>query len=120
MATATSLIGGGVRNAWDTIGASTTDSVLVAAASGEKIRVRSFIINQGDTTPSNVTFNSKGAGAGTAISPALKYAANGGTNPPDNPRGWFETNVGEALTVTTGGGSNTAVIVTYERVRKGL
>jgi hypothetical protein len=116
MATATSLIGGGIRNAYDTIAASTTDSVLVAAASGEKIRVRSFMINQGDTTPSAVTFNSKGAGAGTAIFPALKYAANGGTSLNDNAKGWFETNSGEALTVTTGAGSNTGIIVTYERI----
>jgi hypothetical protein len=36
------------------------------------------MINQGDTTPSTVTFNSKGAGAGTAIFPPLKAAANGG------------------------------------------
>lgn len=116
MATASSLKGGGILNAWDTVAASTTDSLLVAAVSGERIRVRSFIINQGDTTASTVTFNSKGAGAGTAITPALKYGANGGTSVSDNSKGWFSTNIGEALTVSTGSGSNTGLIVTYDRV----
>ena len=114
MAKATSLTDRGLRNAYDTIAASSTDSVLVSAATGKKITVLSVVINQGDTTPSDVTFNSKGAGSGTAISPALKAAANGGFVIPFNPRGWFETNSGEGLTVSTGAGSNTAIIVTYE------
>jgi hypothetical protein len=119
MATATSLIGAGRRNAYDAIVASTTDSVLVAAAAGQRIRVTSVVINHGDTTSSTVTFNSKGAGAGTAIYPPLKATAttNGGFVLPDNAKGWFATNAGEALTVSTGGGSTTSVAVTYERTR---
>lgn len=114
MATATSLSGKGIDNAWDSVAASATDSVLVAAKAGKKIRVLSFILNQGDTTPSSVTFNSKGAGAGTAISPALKASANGGFVA--NSAGWFETIAGEGLTVTTGAGSTTGIIVTYELI----
>jgi hypothetical protein len=43
--------------------------VLVAAVTGSKIRVHAFMLNQGDTTASTITFNSKGAGAGTRSSP---------------------------------------------------
>jgi hypothetical protein len=43
--------------------------VLVAAQAGKRVRVLAFLINEGDTTASAVTFNSKPAGAGTAISP---------------------------------------------------
>jgi hypothetical protein len=112
MATATSARGAGSFNAYDTIAASTTDSPLVAAPGGNlRVRVHAFFINHGDTTPSPVTFNSKGSGAGTAIFPVLKYPANGGTSVGDPGQGrfWFSTNPGEALTVTTGVGSNTSI-----------
>lgn len=115
MATASSLTGP-YDNAYDSIAASATDSVLVAAVTGKKIRVLTYMVNQGDTTPSTVTFNSKGSGAGTAVWPAVKYAANGGAQPPVNPTGWFETNVSEALTVSTGAGSTTGVGVIFTLV----
>lgn len=114
MATASSLGWSGGQNAYDAIAASATDSVLIAAATGSKIVILAVVINQGDTTPSTVTFNSKGSGAGTAISPPLKAAANGGFVLPRNEGGWFATNNGEGLTVTTGAGSTTGVIVTYK------
>lgn len=113
---ATSLAGRGNLNAHASVAASQTDSVLVAAAPGRKIRVLAYMINHGDTTPSAVTFNTKGAGAGTGIWPALKYPANGGSNSPVNDGGWFETNRGEGLTVTTGAGSTTAIGVLYQVV----
>jgi hypothetical protein len=116
MATASSLKGAGRQNAYDSIAASQTDSVLVAAVAGRKIRVVAFLINQGDTTASAVTFNSKGSGAGTAVFPALKYGANGGTTSPELRDGWFETIAGEGLTVTTGAGSTTGVGVVYALV----
>jgi len=116
MATAQSLEGRGLRNAYDAIAASTTDSDLVVAVAGKKIRVLSVVINQGDTTPSSVTFNSDDGGGGTAIYAPLKAAANGGFVLNDNPRGWYETAAGEALTVTTGAGSTTAVLVVYDTV----
>jgi hypothetical protein len=117
MATAKSLSGKGAHNAWDSVAASATDSVLVAAVAENKIRVTSVVINHGDTTASSVTFNTKGSGAGTAISPALKYPANGGTTG-HNPDGWFETLTGEGLTVTTSAGSTTGIIVTYKLLPK--
>ena len=116
MATASSLEDRGRKNAFDSIAASQTDSVLVAAIPGRRIRVCAFIINHGDTTPSSVLFNSKGAGAGTAIFATLKYGANGGTTSPEVRPGWFQTNVGEALTVNTGVGSATGVGVLWEAV----
>lgn len=114
MATASSLAGRGRYNAYDSIAASTTDSSLVVAVPGKRIRVISIVINQGDTTPSTVTFNSKGAGAGTSVFPALKAAANGGFVFNEHNSGWFQTNVSEALTVSTGAGSTTTLAVTYE------
>lgn len=117
MATARSLIGRGGRNAWDNIAASATDSVLVAAVTGVKIRVLAVLLNHGDTTASSVTFNSKGSGAGTAISPLLKGPANGGFVVPYSKQGWWETNAGEGLTASTGAGSTTGITVLYERVK---
>lgn len=116
MATASSMAGRGVKNAFDAIAASATDSNLVSAVANSRIRVLGVIVNQGDTTPSTVTFNTKPAGAGTSISPPIKAAANGGFVIPFSRVGWFETNTGEGLTVTTGAGSTTAVIVVYELI----
>jgi hypothetical protein len=116
MATASSLKGLGALNAYDAIAASATDSNLVSAVTNRKIRVLAVVINQGDTTPSTVTFNSKGSGAGTAIYAPLKAAANGGFVIPYNEKGWFATVAGEGLTVTTGAGSTTSVSVVYDTV----
>lgn len=116
MAVATSLAGRGRLNAYDSISASTTDEAIVSAVPGKKVRVIAFVINQGDTTPSTVTFNSKGSGAGTAISPAWKGGANGVISVSDCSTGWFETKVGEGLSISTGAGSVSGVNVVYELV----
>lgn len=109
MAFAASLSGGGLMGAWENVAASTTDEVVIAAIPNKKIRVLTFLINHG-ATASTVTFNSKGVGAGTAISPALLYSANGGTTA-DTANGFWETKVGEALSVSTGAGSITGITV---------
>jgi hypothetical protein len=116
MATATNLAGGNSQNAFDAIAAGTTDSALVAAAAGTRIVVTSVVINHGDTTASAVTFNSKPAGVGVACAPPLKGAANAAVVLPLGP-GYFGTAVGEGLSVTTGAGSTTSVLVTYSRRR---
>ena len=113
---ATSLASRGILNAHASVAASQTDSVLVAAATNSKIRVLTFLINHGDTTASAVTFNSKGSGAGTAKTPALKGSANGVLGAASDRSGLFETNKGEGLTVTTGAGSTTGILVTYELI----
>lgn len=98
--------------AFDDVAAAQTDSVLVAAVAGKTIRVLSVAFVCG-ATATNATFNSKGSGAGTAISPVFQNAANGGAILPHNPLGWFECAEGEGLTLTTGTGSQTGVLVTY-------
>ena len=94
------------------IAAGTTDSVLVTAVPLETIRVLACAFVCG-ATATNATFNSKGSGAGTAISPIFQNAASSGAVLNNNPVGWFETVAGEALTMTTGTGSTTGVIVVY-------
>lgn len=110
------ILDGGTRltlkRAIANITASQTDSSVVAAVAGKKIRVIFLAIVSGGTA-TNVTFNSKGSGAGTAVSPLLANAANGGAILPFNDNGWFETNSGEALTVTTGAGATTGILVGY-------
>lgn len=100
------------QQAFGNVGASATDSSLIAAVSSKKIYVLALAFVAG-ATATNATFNSKGAGAGTAISPLFANAANGGAVLPFNPAGWFVTNTSEALTVTTGAGSTTGILVVY-------
>lgn len=96
------------------VAASQTDSSVVAAVSGRRINVLA-VAYVGGTSAAAVTFNSKGAGAGTAISPSTIVAASTPFVLPFNPKGWFTTNAGEALTVTTGASvTATAIVVVYE------
>jgi hypothetical protein len=95
------------------VAAATTDGVIVAAQAGMKIRVLAVAVQTGSTA-TTVVFNSKGSGAGTAISMTFQNGANGGAVLPYNAAGWFETNRGEALTVTTGAtGSTTGIQIVY-------
>lgn len=112
MATASSVSGKGRKNAFDAVAAGQTDSVLVAAVNGSRIRVHAFII----TGASAVTFNTKGSGAGTAIFPPLGGVAGNVIPVPENAAGWFQTGSGEGLTVTTGAGSTTSIAVSYSLV----
>lgn len=95
------------------VAASSTDTSVVAANGSKRINVLALYCVAG-ATATNVTFNTKGAGAGTAISALLANAANGGAVLPYNPAGWFVTLPGQALTVTTGAGSTTGIGVVYE------
>lgn len=97
------------------VAAASTDAVVKAGVSGKRIRVLAFMFICGDTK-TDANFNSKGSGAGDAISPVFENAANGGAVGPWNPAGWFETDPGEALTLTTGAGSTTGVLVTTVEV----
>jgi len=89
--------------------ASQTDSAIVTAVAGKKIRVLTYILSASGTA-SAVTFNSKPSGAGAAISPTLKA---GDPVPQFLEFGWFETVAGEGLSVTTGAGSTTGIQVIY-------
>lgn len=108
---------GGLYNAWDNVAAAATDSVLVAASFGAAARIRVVyaFVNAVDVGVCTFTFNSKGAGAGTAISPTFEVPLNGNLLLPDT-EGWFETNPGEALTVTTAAASAVGIIVVFEVV----
>ena len=99
-------------SAFANVAAGQTDSSVVAAVAGKKIRVKALAFVAGGTA-TTATFNSKGSGAGTACSCLFANAANGGAVLNNNPEGWFETETGEALTLTTGAGSTTGVIVKY-------
>ena len=98
--------------AFANIAASTTDGALVTAVAGRKIKVVAMTAVTG-ATATNLTFNSKPTGSGTAITPLFANGANGGEVLPYNSSVWFQTNAGEGLTVTTGTGSTTGILVTY-------
>ncbi len=94
------------------IAKSQTNSVLVAAVAGKKIRVTSLVLVAG-TTATDVTFRSKPAGTGTDITPLMALGINGTLVLPINTVGWFQTAAGEALTVTTGNGATTGILLNY-------
>ena len=106
-----------IKTAQVTIATGTTDGEVVAAVSGKKIMVLGAYVQVGATAQA-VQFNSKPAGAGTAITPNFEFGANGGVILPlATDSGWFETNSGEGLSATTSGaGSNTAILVRYIEV----
>lgn len=97
------------------VAASQTDASIVAAVAGKKIRVMQVFALAG-ATATTLVFNSKPAGAGVAISPTMANGINGGEVLPFSPMGWFETVAGEGLTVTTGAGSTTGILVGYVEV----
>jgi hypothetical protein len=102
-----------VQKTYATVAASQTDAALVAAQAGKVIRVLGVFALCGGTA-TTLVFNSKGSGAGTAISPVFPNGANGGFNlPVDSFAGYFDSNAGEAITCTTGAGSSTVLIIRY-------
>lgn len=105
------------------IAQSQTDSSLIAASVGVVYRIiGGFVIVAGTAT--NVTFLSKGTGAGTPITSQMPCGINGGIslaiaaqqNTGDPPFGYFETNRGEGLTVTTGAGASTGITLVYIKI----
>lgn len=103
---------GPIYNAFVTVAAAQTDAVVIAAAASRKITVVGCFVNGKDAGASIVTFNSKPAGAGVAITPAFSVSTAGGFVLPQSD-GWFETLVGEGLTVTTAAASAVVILVTF-------
>ena len=99
--------------AFANVAASSTDEELVAARTNLKIRVYAAFVAGGDTA-TDVTFNTKPSGSGTAITPLLALDANGDMVLPQSFGGWFETEAGEGLSVTTGTGSTQGVHVVFQ------
>lgn len=97
------------------VAASQTDSSVIAAVSGKQILILSAAWVTGSTA-TTLVFNSKGSGAGTAISCTYSNDAYGGAVLPFSPLGWFQTNSGEALTVTTGAGASIGIEIVYVEV----
>ena len=104
-----------MKFAFANVAASQTDSNIVSAVSGKVIRVVQLFALAG-ATQTNLTFNSKPAGSGVAISPLMYNAISGGEVLPLTPYGWFETVRGEGLTVTTGAGATTGILIGYIEV----
>lgn len=100
------------RSAPANIAASTTDGNIVTAVASKSIVVIAWNAVTG-ATATNLTFNSKPAGAGTAISQIYPNGSNGGEVLGEFRHGYFATNSGEGLTVTTGTGSTTGIMVYY-------
>lgn len=113
------IFSGGValtpKFAFANVAASQTDAALVALVATKKIRVHQLIAIAG-ATATNLTFTTKPGGAGTAITPLFANGINGGEVLPFSPAGWFETAAGEGLSVTTGAGSTTGILVLYTEV----
>lgn len=104
-----------VKYAAANVAASQTDSSIVAAVAAKRIRVLGYALS-GGAQATSVTFNSKGAGAGTAVSMTHQMGANGVFAPGEAAHGHFQTASGEGLTVTTGAGSTTGIQVSYVEV----
>ena len=100
--------------AFATVTASATDTSIVAAVAGRRIRVLDVKLTT-TVAATGITFNTKPSGAGTAITPAFTVAV-------DvvafgfNQLGHFQTSVGEGLSVTTGAGNSIGVQITYIEV----
>lgn len=90
------------------VAAGLTDSALIPAIPGKKIVVLSVAFLCGSTA-TDATFTSDGI----PITPTFHNAANGGAVLGHNPLGWFETEEGAALMLTTGSGSETGVLINY-------
>ena len=99
---------------------STTDANIITGMDAKVIRViGGWVVAAGTAT--NITFNTKPIGSGTVISSTIYCGINGGLVMPlptpvpfgQAPFGYFDTNKGDGLTVTTGAGASVGVTVVY-------
>jgi hypothetical protein len=96
------------------VAASQTDSSVIASVASKKLRVLAAFVQCG-ATATDATFESDDAVTDTTVW-KVTLGANGGAVLPFNPVGWFETDSGEALIVTTSAGSTVQIMVTYVEV----
>jgi hypothetical protein len=89
-----------------------TDTAVVAALPGRKIRVVGGYVSAG-AAASTITFTSKPAGSGTACSGVINLPINGSLSLDGTV---IQTNMGEGLSVTTAQAGPASVHVTYETV----
>lgn len=111
-----------VQTAFGNIAAGTTDGTLtlanggtLAGVSGKCYVVLAVFAHLAGSTATDVTLNSKGSGAGSAISSTKQVVANGGwVQSRGCPTDFlYKTKPGEALTVTTGAGSTVGLDVVF-------
>lgn len=88
--------------------AQTALSIIAAAGAGIKIKVIGVQIQSGAVATA-VTFNS----AAAAITPAFGLLASQSVVLPPIGIAYFQTLANEALTITTGAGSTTAIMIQY-------
>lgn len=91
------------------VAASQTNQALVGSVASTKICVHQLAAVVG-SSGANLTFTTSG---GSAISPLLANAGNGGEILPWSIIPWFCTTSGEGLGATTGSGSTTGILVIY-------
>lgn len=106
-----------VKNKSGFIAAASTDSVIVAAVTGKKIRVLAVVVIGSEKAHKfDMSFGTKPAGASTKISATISGVERGNVVLPLNPYGWFETNSGESLSVTTGTDTGVDIQLSYMEV----
>lgn len=79
--------------------ATSGDNTLVAAVTGKKIRVLSYVL----VASGAVTVRFESGASGTALTGQMSLAANGGISAPFNENGYFETAAGVLLNLELGG-----------------
>lgn len=91
------------------VAASATDAAFISAGgSGMKVIVTQLVIVNGATGTSTLQLNTKGSSAGTTLFPAsLVLAASAQLVLPYSDGGWFTSNPGEGITISTGAGNTT-------------
>jgi hypothetical protein len=106
-----------VKSKGEFVASAATDTVFVAAVTSKKIRVLAFaVIGFEKNHKFEMTFRTKPAGAGTKISASINGTERGNVVLPFNPYGWFETNAGEGLSVSTGSDTGVDIQLSYMEV----
>lgn len=82
--------------------AATVDGVIIPAVAGKILRVVQFDISCGSAGASSISYNTKPAGAGTVIYGTIDFVASEKFGRYFNPFGWFQSNVGEGISASTG------------------
>ena len=87
------------------------DNTLIAAVSGKKIRVLSYVLVNGHTAAQTIRFES--GASGTALSGQMILAANGVIEAGFNEGGWFETAAGALLNLELAGATTVDGHISY-------
>lgn len=105
-----------IKRALKAVPTNTTDSSIIAAVTDKKLRILAIKGFNG-ATASTITFNTKGSGAGTAISAPFVLPVSIPLDFHPSNMGWLETAAGEAFTATTAAsGATVALQVLYVEV----